>query len=109
MLKALEDRSKTIPLEATRLAKVDAAYELTVEDNGPGVAVEQRENLGRRLFRGEAREAEGSGLGLSLVARIAELHGATTSMVRAKVTAACACAFDSPLQVRQRLGKPRRS
>jgi two-component system sensor histidine kinase QseC len=61
---------------ATRIGKVDGAHELTVEDNGPGVALEQRGNLGRRFFRGEARDAEGSGLGLSLVERIAELHGA---------------------------------
>lgn len=61
---------------AVRIAKVDATYELTVEDNGPGVTAGQRENLGRRFFRGEAREAEGSGLGLSLVERIAELHHA---------------------------------
>lgn len=63
---------------ATRITKVDATYELTVEDDGPGVAVEHRKNLGRRFFRGEAHGAAGSGLGLSLVERIAELHGATT-------------------------------
>jgi len=62
---------------STRIAKVDGAYELIVEDDGPGVAVEHREHLGRRFFRGDAREAEGSGLGLSLVTRIAELHGAS--------------------------------
>lgn len=63
----------------TRIARTDSAYELTVEDNGPGVAVEQRGNLGRRFFRDETSEAEGSGLGLSLVERIAELHGAATT------------------------------
>jgi two-component system sensor histidine kinase QseC len=62
---------------ATRIARVDRTVELTVEDNGPGIAAEQRVNLGRRFFRGEARDAEGSGLGLSLVERIAELHGAS--------------------------------
>lgn len=62
----------------TRINKVAAAYELTVEDNGRGVPSEQREYLGQRFFRGEARDAEGSGLGLSIVKRIAELHGATT-------------------------------
>jgi two-component system, OmpR family, sensor histidine kinase QseC len=62
----------------TRINKVDGAYALTVEDNGLGVPSEQHEHLGRRFFRGEARDAEGSGLGLSLVERIAELHGATT-------------------------------
>lgn len=44
-----------------------------------GVAVEHRGNLGRRFFRGEASDAEGSGLGLSLVERIAGLHGTTTN------------------------------
>lgn len=62
---------------ATRIAKLDSACELTVEDDGPGVPVEQREDLGRRFFHGEARAAEGSGLGLSLVERIVELHRAT--------------------------------
>lgn len=63
---------------ATRIGEIDGAYDLTVEDNGPGVAFEQRSNLGRRFFRGEAGDTERSGLGLSLVERIAELHGATT-------------------------------
>jgi two-component system, OmpR family, sensor histidine kinase QseC len=62
---------------ATRIAEVDGACELIVEDDGPGVPAQQREGLGRRFFRGEARDAEGSGLGLSLVERIVELHRAT--------------------------------
>lgn len=61
----------------TRIAAVGGACELTVDDDVPGVPAEQRSNLGRRFFRGEARAAEGSGLGLSLVQRIAQLHGAT--------------------------------
>jgi two-component system sensor histidine kinase QseC len=61
----------------TRIAKLDSACELIVEDNGRGVPLEQREDLGQRFFRGEARAAEGSGLGLSLVERIVELHRAT--------------------------------
>jgi len=64
-------------LISVRIAKVDDTYELIVQDNGPGVAAEHRNNLGRRFLRGETRGAEGSGLGLSLVQRIAELHGAT--------------------------------
>ena len=47
---------------------------LTVEDDGPGVPPEVLEQLGRRFFRGPEARAIGSGLGLSIVARIAELH-----------------------------------
>lgn len=49
---------------------------LAVEDNGPGVAVEERDKIGQRFHRFGARTVEGVGLGLSIVQRIAELHGA---------------------------------
>ncbi|SIT50406.1 Integral membrane sensor signal transduction histidine kinase [Paraburkholderia piptadeniae] len=46
---------------------------LTVSDNGPGVSDEERLRLTDRFFRGSAATASGngSGLGLSIVARIA--------------------------------------
>jgi two-component system sensor histidine kinase QseC len=47
---------------------------LTVEDDGPGVPREVLDQLGRRFFRGPETRAGGSGLGLSIVLRIAELH-----------------------------------
>lgn len=47
-----------------------------VADNGPGVPAEAREQIFRRFFRLErSRTSAGSGLGLSLVAAVAELHG----------------------------------
>jgi signal transduction histidine kinase len=49
---------------------------LTVSDSGPGIPAEQRDNALRRLHRLAGQDIEGSGLGLSIVARIAELHGA---------------------------------
>jgi signal transduction histidine kinase len=49
---------------------------LTVEDNGPGVAVEERDKIGQRFHRFGNQTVEGVGLGLSIVRRIAELHGA---------------------------------
>jgi signal transduction histidine kinase len=50
---------------------------LVVSDNGPGVAIEERERLFRRFHRLErSRAIAGSGLGLSLVAAVADLHGA---------------------------------
>ena len=49
---------------------------LVVEDSGPGIPVEKRDELFQRFQRGEGVEAQGSGLGLSIVKQIADLHGA---------------------------------
>jgi signal transduction histidine kinase len=50
---------------------------LAVEDNGPGVPEAERELVLRRFYRVDhSRTTPGSGLGLSLVAAVAELHGA---------------------------------
>lgn len=47
-----------------------------VSDNGPGVKAEELPRLVERFYRGASVQAEGSGLGLTIVHRIAELHGA---------------------------------
>lgn len=50
---------------------------LTVEDNGPGIPAVERDEVLRRFHRlDRSRTTPGSGLGLSLVAAVAELHGA---------------------------------
>ena len=50
---------------------------LAVEDDGPGVCAEDLPRLTHRFYRGEhSRTTPGNGLGLSLVAAVAELHGA---------------------------------
>lgn len=49
---------------------------LNVSDSGPGIPPDQRENVMRRFHRLAGQETAGSGLGLSIVARIVELHGA---------------------------------
>jgi two-component system sensor histidine kinase QseC len=49
---------------------------LEVQDQGPGIPPEERDNALRRFHRLEEAQSGGSGLGLSIVARIAELHGA---------------------------------
>lgn len=47
-----------------------------VADDGPGIPVDEREKVFRRFYRLESsRSTPGSGLGLSLVAAVAELHG----------------------------------
>jgi signal transduction histidine kinase len=50
---------------------------LVVEDDGPGVPEAERELVLRRFYRlDHSRSTPGSGLGLSLVTAVAELHGA---------------------------------
>jgi two-component system sensor histidine kinase QseC len=51
--------------------------QLTVRDDGPGVAPSDLRRLTNRFFRATGNQATGSGLGLSIVARIAEHFGAS--------------------------------
>ena len=60
-----------------RLSTSDGAADVVVEDNGPGARKQDLPLLSRRFYRGErSRTTPGNGLGLSLVAAIADLHGA---------------------------------
>jgi len=52
------------------------ATDIVVEDDGPGIPKEARALVFQRFFRlDESRSTPGSGLGLSLVAAVARLHG----------------------------------
>jgi len=63
----------------------DRRVRLTVEDNGPGAPAEDMPRLTHRFYRGErSRTTPGNGLGLSLVAAVAELHGAALALEDAK-------------------------
>ena len=54
---------------------------VVVADSGPGVPPEEREAVLRRFYRLEpARSTPGSGLGLSLVAAVAQLHAAALTL-----------------------------
>ena len=50
---------------------------VTVRDAGPGIPPEQRANVSRRFYRAPGMRAPGSGLGLSIVQRILDLHRGT--------------------------------
>jgi len=66
----------------------DHAVELTVDDDGPGIPVDDRERVFDRFTRlddGRARDAGGLGLGLSMVKTITEQHGGTVTIEDAPI------------------------
>ncbi|SFC14440.1 two-component system, OmpR family, sensor histidine kinase MprB [Nocardioides terrae] len=53
---------------------------VTVDDHGPGIAVDDRPHIFDRFYRAaESRSMPGSGLGLSIVRQTAERHGGTVA------------------------------
>lgn len=65
------DRRCEITIGATR---VEGETRLFVRDNGPGVPEEYHERI-FSLFQRLETEAEGTGIGLTIVKRVAEMHG----------------------------------
>lgn len=69
-----------------RLAALDGRVRLTVADSGPGLAEADLARLGERFFRvldpGHSASQSGSGLGWSIVRRIAAAHGADVRVAR---------------------------
>lgn len=59
-----------------RVEGATGAWRVIVDDDGPGLPPELAEHLFERFVRGDGERA-GSGLGLSIVRGIAELHGGT--------------------------------
>jgi signal transduction histidine kinase len=55
---------------------------ISIADDGPGIPAEECEHVFKRFYRLEhSRYAPGNGLGLSLVAAVARLHGARIEML----------------------------
>lgn len=64
----------TITVRAAQ--RSDGAIEVAVSDDGPGIPDDEKPKVTERFYRGDAsRGTEGVGLGLSLVAAVAKLHG----------------------------------
>lgn len=72
---------------------------LSVEDNGPGINEKDLERLTQRFYRcvETAQSTEGSGLGLSIVQRIATIHDAEIHFSKSKMNGLCVqVIFPSP-------------
>lgn len=60
---------------------VNSIVWISVCDNGPGIPEDEREKVFKRLYRLDAsRTTQGSGLGLSLVKAVADLHCGSVSL-----------------------------
>ena len=60
------------------------AITLIVEDNGPGIAADERARVLDPFYRQLGSEEEGTGLGLAIVKSLCDKHGATLSLHDAK-------------------------
>ena len=64
------------PDVAISVSARDGEAQIEVADRGPGIPVDDRERVKERFTRlDESRPLPGSGLGLSLAASVARLHG----------------------------------
>jgi len=55
-------------------------HSVIVRDNGPGIAPDALRRIGERFYRPPGQDQTGSGLGLSIVKRIAALHRMTVTL-----------------------------
>lgn len=56
---------------------------MSIKNAGPGLTEEQVQRLGERFYRPPGQEQTGSGLGISIVMRIAHLHGIRVNYLNA--------------------------
>lgn len=85
VLNVLDNAAKWSPSGArvdVRMRQIgDRLLELTVDDAGPGIPVEERELVFERFYRSTAsRSMPGSGLGLAIVRQVVVKHGGTIAV-----------------------------
>ena len=75
----------------------DRGAVVAVADDGPGIPDDERQHVFKRFYRLErSRHTPGNGLGLSLVAAVARLHGAHIEMLDNKPGLTCRLQFPLP-------------
>jgi signal transduction histidine kinase len=75
-----ENAIKHTPLDTAVEFVVEETGTVRVRDRGPGISDEERELIFRRFWRRDRSRQGSTGLGLSIVQRIAELHGTTITV-----------------------------
>jgi two-component system sensor histidine kinase TctE len=64
----------------TVMVEAGAQVRLSVQDDGPGIPLEERARIFERFYRLQNTDSDGCGLGLSIVEEIARLHNATVEV-----------------------------
>ncbi|MDY2985788.1 MAG: ATP-binding protein [Synergistes jonesii] len=78
-----------------RIGDAGDKWRITVDDNGPGIADNEKEVIFERFRRGDSHRARkdkkcgGYGLGLSIARRVAERHGGTLTVEKSELGGAC--------------------
>ena len=65
-----------------RLEQTDRTIKFIVSDNGPGIPAKLRKRIFERFYRVIGSQESGSGLGLSIVKQIAEIHDANITLAQ---------------------------
>jgi two-component system, OmpR family, sensor kinase len=78
----VDNAAKYTPGDAAIVVRAGPGARLSVADNGRGVSEADIARLTERFWRGGEHGVEGSGIGLSLVDRIARAHGGALTVAR---------------------------
>lgn len=76
----VENALRHAPVDGLVDVEVTAPGSVRVLDDGPGVPDAERQSIFRRFWRRDRTSAESRGLGLAIVARVAETHGGSVSV-----------------------------
>jgi two-component system sensor histidine kinase QseC len=79
MVRNLLDNAARYAPEGTTVAIRFSRERMQIENEGPAMPSREQQRLGERFRRPEGQKESGSGLGVSIVERIAALHGLTVA------------------------------
>ncbi len=63
-----------------KLINLETEFSIIIEDNGPGIPVEERARVFDRFYRLQSQDQTGCGIGLSIVMQVVELHQAKLAL-----------------------------
>ncbi len=80
LVRNLLDNAVRYSQRGSRVEVTLDTHSVIVRDNGPGIAPDALTRIGERFYRPPGQDQTGSGLGLSIVKRIAALHRMTVTL-----------------------------